>query len=1061
MLGLIGGARSWENPECIAVGKLPARSPLISFPDAESARGAAREDSPFFMLLNGRWRFRLFERPEDTPQAFPRLDFDDGDWDEIEVPGNWTRQGYDRPHYTNVQMPFPGEPPAVPQQNPTGIFRRSFELPRHWSGRRVVAHFGGAESVLYAWLNGRSLGLSKDSRLPAEFDLTPHLREGKNLLVAMVVRWSDATYLEDQDHWFMAGLHREVYLRSSPRIHMADLRAHADLAEDEGGGSLALRVEIGGDPGLPAGYRVRAQLYGPKGARVFPKPLEATVAQAGNPYLFRGSWAEFLAPIRKVEAWSAETPRLYELIVSLIDAEDRSIETVSTRIGFRRVEVREGKFLVNGSPIMIRGVNRHDHHEVRGKAVTREDMLADVLLMKQFNFNAVRTAHYPNDSYFYELCDEYGLYVVDEANLECHAHLASLCQDVRYAQAFLDRGMRMVLRDKNHASIIMWSLGNESGYGPSHAAMAGWMRSYDPTRPIHYEGELQWDLQREKRQSDVVCPMYTSVDELVAWSESNRGDRPLILCEYAHAMGNSCGGLAESWQAFHEHEGLQGGFIWDWIDQGLLEYDIHGRAFWAYGGDFGDFPNDRNFCINGLLSPDRKPHPAAWEFKKLAQPLRVTGRELRRGRIRIHNDQDFSDLSWLAGVWEVSVDGVVKERGRLARLDIPAGEARNLTLPLTRPSLGPDQVCLLTLRFRSARTSKWAARGHEVAWEQFQIPWKSDRAIRKKQRPGRRKAFQLDQNERRALVSGGDLSLAIDKTRGVVHSFKWRGEEFFSRGPQLNLWRAPTDNDRFNAIPGPEPPAYERWRAQGIENPALTTTECDVRRERDGGLRLTVVQELGADEEKADSRRRIRHAQNWFITPQGWIRLQNEIEIGENLEDLPRVGIRMDLLRGFERLEWFGRGPHENYWDRKAGAALGRYRSRVDEQYHRYVVPQENGNRTDTRFFSLCRKNELGLLFLARDPFEFTVSHYSAYDLDQAEHINALRARSETLVQIDVHQRGVGTGACGPDTLPAYRIQPGMYRLDVWLSPFNPAGTNPTRLVSRIRDSAEWSQESA
>ncbi len=1051
MLGIAGGARSWGNPECVSIGKLPGRSPLIPFHDADAAREGPREASPFFMPLNGAWRFQLYDRPEDTPQGFPRPDFDDSGWSEISVPGNWTCQGYDRPHYTNVQMPFPGEPPAIPKDNPTGIYRRRFHLPEAWSGKRVVIHFGGAESVLYAWLNGRALGLSKDSRLPAEFDLTPHLFEGENTLVAMVVRWSDATYIEDQDHWFMAGLHREVYAYATGAAHISDVRARAAVDETCSSGLLDLRVEVGFAIEPRAGYRVRMELYSPRGARVFRKAQEQPVAMAENPYLYQGHWAEFLSEVRTPRLWSAETPELYDLVVSLINPEGRSVESVAIRIGFRRVEVRARELLVNGQPVMIKGVNRHDHHETRGKALTREDMLADVRLMKQFNFNAVRTAHYPNDPYFYDLCDEYGLYVVDEANIEAHAFLARICHDPRYAPAFLDRGMRMVLRDKNHPSIIMWSLGNESGFGPNLQAMAGWIRGYDPTRPIHYEGELQWDLYREKRVSDVVCPMYASVEEITRWAKSKTGDRPLILCEYAHAMGNSSGGLAEYWAAFRRYPGLQGGFIWDWIDQGLLQRDESNRPYWAYGGDFGDEPNDRNFCINGMLAPDRTPHPAMWEFKKLAQPVRVEAREIKRGSLRIHNDQDFNDLSGFVGSWELSVDGVVKKRGRLPRLDIRPGESRNINLAISRPPFLGHQLCHLTLRFRTRKALPWAEAGHEVAWEQFEIPWKAGPAPKPK---GRKKLIpvpvELVQDDRRATVSTGDLEITVHKWQGTVASMRWRGEDILASAPELNTWRGPTDNDTFQATPGITPAPKAQWLAWGLDEIALTPLNCSVRAQRDGSVRIRCLQIAQARNTEDSEEHRIQHLQQWIVNPGGWIAFNNEIRIGAGLVDLPRVGIHFETTRGFERLDWFGRGPHESYWDRKAGAAMGRHESSVDDLYHRYVVPQENGNRTDTRWFALCRKAETGLLVGGVRPFEFGASHYSPQDLHAAEHINELRARAETHISLDVHQRGLGTGTCGPDTLPGYRIKPGLHRLGLWLTCFDPNRTEPGRLAGQI-----------
>ncbi len=640
--------RSWELPECTGVGRLPARASLIPFPDARSARSlesGRQRESPWRHSLDGEWTFKLVERPEDVPADFALTHFDDRSWGVIEVPGNWTMQGHDRPHYTNVQMPFPGVPPSVPEQNPTGLHRLTVQLPESFEDRRVILHFGGAESVLYVWWNGQEVGMSKDSRLPAEFDVTPFLRSGENQLAAAVVRWSDATYIEDQDHWFMAGLHREVYLYATGHEYIADLSVRADLDDDYRNGQLVATALVGSSGNLEPGWSMRLELFDPHGKSVFRRPLECDVATAGNPYLFRGQRADWLQEVRRPAQWSAEQPQLYRVVASLHDPKGRCRESVTCRTGFRRVEIRNRELLLNGRPVLIRGVNRHDHDDVRGKAVSFESMESDVRLMKLFHFNAVRTAHYPNDPAFYDLCDEYGLYVVDEANIESHAHLASLCHDPRYAQAFLDRGMRMVARDRNHPSVIMWSLGNEAGCGANHGAMAGWIRQADPSRPIHYEGALEWNWYRDHALTDVICPMYPAIDDLVKWAKSGHGDRPLIMCEYSHAMGNSNGSLADYWQAIEAHHGLQGGFIWDWMDQGLRKTSAAGENYWAYGGDFGDEPNDKNFCINGLVWPDRQPHPAMWEWRKLAQPLRIEPVNLARGRFRAINKQDFSDLS--------------------------------------------------------------------------------------------------------------------------------------------------------------------------------------------------------------------------------------------------------------------------------------------------------------------------------------------------------------------------------------------------------------------------------
>jgi beta-galactosidase len=1032
---------SWQDPGCTGLRRLPSRSPLQPFPAAQAALAGPREASPWFRSLSRvpepgdgpdpeAWRFRLCPQPRAVPATFRLPDFDDGDWTPVEVPGNWTLQGFDRPHYTNIQMPFPGSPPELPDANPTGLYRRRFRLPDGWSGRRVVLHFGGAESVLYVWLNGSFVGMSKDSRLPAEFDVSPHLlpaADAVQTLAVMVVRWSDATYIEDQDHWFMAGLHREVYLYSTGPEYVADLQVVADLDEACRNGRLRVRAQVGFASAPRAGLRVEARLVDARGRDVLRRALGGEVPVAGNPYVFAGHDVVLECEVRAPRRWSSEAPHLYRLVVSLLDPEGQCLEAVSTRIGFRRVEVKERELRINGRPVYIRGVNRHDHDERRGKALTREAMLADVLLMKQFNFNAVRTAHYPNDPHFYDLCDEHGLYVVDEANIESHAFLKSLCHDPRYTSAFVERGMRMLQRDKNHACVILWSLGNESGYGPSHDAMAGWMRRYDPTRPLHYEGALEWDWYREHAVTDVVCPMYSPIDQLVAWARSGYGERPLILCEYAHAMGNSSGSLSDYWEAFESHPGLQGGFIWDWIDQGLLRCDEDGREYWAYGGDFGDTPNDGTFCLNGMLGPDRRPRPAMFEFKKLAQPLRVSARSLRNGRIRVHSKQDFESLAWLEGRFEVSVDGAVVQRGRLPALAIGPDEALDFTLPLRRPQLRPGQECHLTLRFVTRRDVSWAARGHEVAWEQLEMPWKAPKP-RRAYPAERIPAVDLVREAGAFRLRGQDFELVFDPDAATLRSWRWHGEDLLCEGPVLDVFRAPVDNDRGVAL---------KWLDWQLEQRVPDPLGCRAWRSADGSVRVACHQRLQArgPADPASPDHRIEHQQRFSIEPDGSLHVDGRIHVGRALDDLARLGVRLVLPSGFEALEWFGRGPHESYWDRKTGAALGCHRSRVSEQLVPYVVPQEHGNKTDTRWLTVSRDSGVGLRVTGSAPFEFTASHFSTDDLRRASHLHQLVPRPETIVHVDLHQRGLGSASCGPDALPRYRIGAGRHRLAFTLRP--------------------------
>ena len=1034
-------ARSWEEPECTGVNRLPARASLTPFPDPETARTGRRSESPWRCSLDGLWKFKLAERPEAVPPDFALTHFDDSAWGTIEVPGNWTMQGHDRPHYTNIQMPFAGTPPHVPEENPTGLHRLTVQLPETFEGRRVVLHFGGAESVLYVWWNGQPVGMSKDSRLPAEFDVTPFLRSGSNQLAVAVVRWSDATYIEDQDHWFMAGLHREVYLYATGSEHIADLSVRAELDDAYTHGRLVATAWVGSDRSLEPGWTMRLLLFDPRGRPVFRQPLTAEVAIPGNPYLFRGQRAEWSQDLQRPAQWSSESPQLYRVVASLHDPSGRCRESVTCRTGFRRVEVRDRELLINGRPVLIKGVNRHDHDDVRGKAVTRRSMETDVRLMKQFHFNAVRTAHYPNDPAFYDLCDEYGLYVVDEANIESHAHLMSICHDPRYAQAFLDRGMRMVVRDRNHPSIIMWSLGNESGSGANQGAMAGWIRETDPSRPIHYEGALEWNWYRDHSQTDVICPMYPAIDDLVAWAKSGHGDRPLIMCEYSHAMGNSNGSLADYWEAIEAHHGLQGGFIWDWVDQGLRKTTAEGDSYWAYGGDFGDEPNDKNFCINGMVWPDRTPHPAMWEWRKLAQPVRVEAVNPARGHFRVVNKQDFSDLSWLAGSFEVSVEDRVVQRGRIPKLRTPAGSSEIVRLRIEKPALHPGEEALVTFRFRASRALPFAERGKEMAWEQLPLA-PSTKSSRTKGRPAQRKnlragskaaALEISHDAGLVEIRGAEFCAAFDEGAGelVAYAARLGGSvepNLLQRGPRLNLWRAPTDNDGVKAWGGRER-TLGRWLAQGLDRITTSTQTFRTRRRADGSVEISV---------RSESSPGVQLRSVYRVQAQGQIDVRHWFRVPAELADLPRVGVELTLAAGLEELTWFGRGPHESYWDRKAGARLGRFESTVTEQYVPYIVPQEHGQKSDVRWLTLRDREGRGIEVRGALPFQFSALHYSANDLYAAAHAHEIEWRDTTLLCLDVQQRGLGTASCGPDTLPRYRLRAGAHRLEYSLSILRP-----------------------
>ena len=942
------GPRSWARPEVIAIGREPMGTP---------------RHRPERIDLDGPWAFRLHDRPEDV--TVDGITGPTEGWATVEVPGNWTMQGFDHPHYTNIQMPFPGPPPAVPDPNPTGIHRRRIAIPKAWAGRRIVLHIGGAESVLYVHVDGRPVGMGKDSRLAHELDLTDHLTPGhEHDLALTVVRWSDATYLEDQDHWHHAGLHRSVLLYATPPVRIEHLHPVADYDPATGTGHLDLRVTVEAPGHGPKGWRVRATVAG-ETAEV-PVRFEHPDNPLVNWLRFDGRGARLTLDLPGIAPWTAETPNLHDLTVVLLDDQGTEIDVATLAIGFRRVEIVGHELRVNGRPLLIKGVNRHDHDPHRGKAMTPEAIEADLVLMKRHNLNAVRTSHYPADPVLYDLCDRLGLYVVDEADVESHAYLRSLTKDPRWGPAILERITRMARRDVHHPSVIIWSLGNESGVGPIHHAAAAWLRAFDPTRPIQYEGGIGEDtfaayddggtpdpveiLLRPRPESDLVAPMYPTVDDIVGWATARPPDRPLVMCEYLHAMGNSCGGAEAYWDAIRTHPGLQGGFIWDWVDQGLVQTLPDGTTRYAYGGDFGDEPNDGPFCVNGLVAPDRTPHPHLHEVAAVLAPVRMRLTGTDPLRVEVHNEHAFVDLTWLEPRWELTIDGSSHRHGTLDPLDLAAGATTEVAIPTAVPALEPGQQAHLTLAFHTREDLPWAPAGHVVARHQMLLAAEPGPSAAPGPAPER--IPSLDELE-----------------------------------TTLTLWRAPIDNETFG------PNHAERWRRLGLDR-GTAGVELHTTTAHDGdGLVVT-----------------------------------HTVEIPDELDDLPRVGVRLHLGPGIRTVEWLGNGPHENYTDRRAGARVGRWTTPVDEWGHAYLHPQATGNRTGVRWLRLLDEHGTPRLVIDHlDGLDVTVGRHLDEDLAAAAHPDELPDRDNCWVWIDARHRGVGSAAVGPDVAPEHRVGPGTY----------------------------------
>jgi len=965
---LFGEWAPWADPEMVAHRRMPMRVPLTAHRSARAALSGDRERSPWWKSLNGEWQAKRWSHPSLVPQS--AVHESTATWSPIQVPGNWTMQDFvDQPHYTNIVMPWNGLPPGLPEELSTLVYRRTFDLPKDWQGRRIIIHVGGAESVHGVWVNGRLVGWGSDSRLASEYDITDLVESGSNDLAIVVTRYSAQSYLEDQDQWWMAGLHREVFVEARSAIHLADVNVDASIKVSSirnriAAGSVRIRAYVGIAEGtaLSPGWSVRAQLQDQRGKKIGVSRTIAVPVET-SAYLFEGFVAKDEWSLTRVETWSAESPSLYTMLVTLIDPQGKEVEHVAVRCGFRSVEVRDRSLLINGQRVIIRGVNRHDHSPTNGKAVTLDEMRADLMAMKRHNVNAVRCAHYPNDPRLLDLCDELGLYVVDEANAEAHAFNTSLWRDSRWHSSWIARVARMVQRDRNHPSVIMWSLGNEAGYGPIHDSAAEWVRSNDSSRPLHYEPAIfhtNW-VDGGRQATDVVCPMYSPIEAIVAYGKSGRGDRPLIMCEFSHAMGNSNGSLADYVKAFETVPGLQGGFVWEWKDHALHQRLSDGRTRLAYGGQFGDVPNDANFVADGLMHADLTPHPAMRELAWVHRPVAVAVKGVgARRHLVVSNRRHFTDLGDLVGEWTMTVEGESIKSGRW-KINVAAGRQRVLPLPCAVPASGEVH---LIVRWRTRDATAWCDKGHLVAWDCL------------------------------ALTPGRSKRVAPAK---VVNPSATAAE----LAPRLTLWRAPTDNDGMKLAPHLWPmfgKSLQRWLEQGVDsrNPEdLVKHRHEVERRDDGSVLH-------------------RHV----------------VTVPKALADLPRIGVRFELPVGFERLRWFGDGPHECYPDRRSSSVTSVWEANPDELP--YLVPQEHGLRTNCRWMEFSKGNgsssgDVIRVTAVGQPLHMSALFHTPEDLYEAPEQGLLVRRDSLTVHIDVAHRGLGTASCGPDTLEQYRVASGRY----------------------------------
>ena len=1185
----------WQNHELVGRNKLPGHADLVPHESVARALACTDDDSPWQLCLNGDWRFHLEQRPADRVPDFDNLKFDDRDWDLITVPGCWQRQGYDIPIYTNIKHPFgPSDPPNIPEEwNPVGHYRHRFDLPAGWTDRRIHIVFEGVQSAFYLWVNGRQVGYSQGSMEPAEFDLTETLVEGENLIAVQVFRWCAGSYLEDQDFWRYSGIYRDVRLVAYPETRIHDLTVRTPLDEAHRNATLELSAIVKSIPGFTGS--VEARLYDANQRPVLDEPLAAAVDVAAEGEASIDLSAEITSP----RLWSAEMPNLYRLVLALRDEAGALVESVGQTIGFRQVEIADGQLLVNGRPVLLKGANRHEADPETGRTVDDASMIRDITLMKQHNLNAVRTSHYINCPRWYELCDQYGIYLYDEANIESHAEWDLETKDPTWKLNFLDRVQRMVARDKNHPSVIVWSLGNESGFGENHVSCSDWLREHEPTRPIHYHPA------DEDPAVDILGPMYPSVQKIIDMA-AKVDHRPIIMCEYAHSMGNSTGNLTEYWDAIRSHKRLGGGFIWDWVDQALLrrcgtvpdhsghgrhgmlsgkldetraglvlsegycnapadraldlrgpmtlevwvktrgdgyqpllckghqyalaqtaegalqfrlgelivtadaphdwqtryhhlagtwdgatarlycdgnevanapfagplrhhpfsvtvgrnletretfsgEIDqarIYGRAltdreiersasdpssspllwyafdcveeaepWYAFGGDFGENPTDHVFCCNGMIGPDRVPHPALLEYKKILQPVRVSALDSDTGKLVIDNLHNFADLSYLRGSWRLLCDGEVDQTGELPAMDLAAGERMVITAPLETGTINDRREHILEISFALAHATPWAPAGHEVAWEQIAIPSAPNGCCH-----GRPEGeATLAEQDGQVIVAAAGSTLTFDRAAGTLASWQADGEELLVAGPRLLAWRAPTDNDRI-------PKVSDKWREAGLDRLIETTSGFETSVE--DGIAQVVIRTTARGEGVEAG---FRNTYTYRIDGQGQVTLRHEVEPFGELPNLPRVGLRLELPEALQKLTWYGRGPHENYPDRCAGARVAIHRSTVADQFVPYIMPQDHGNLCDVRWATLSG-DSAGLKVAGQPTVYVAASAWDDIDLDEAQHEYELVPTGNVYLSILGAVSGLGNGSCGPGVLEPYQVKPESMAYEVVLS---------------------------
>ncbi|RAV29583.1 beta-galactosidase, LacZ type [Sinomicrobium soli] len=1015
----------WDNNKVLHINTEKPRSTFMIYPDRASAASFKKEASPFYKSLDGRWKFKWSENPASRPEDFYKDTFDSGDWDSIPVPSNWQMHGYGIPVYANIIYPFDISELKAPRDfNPVGSYKREFTVPENWDNRKVYLHFAGVESAFYLWINGKKVGYSQGSRTPAEFEIGEYLKKGTNTLAVEVYRWSDASYLEGQDFWRLSGIYREVYLWSTPEGHIRDFQVHATLGEQFRNGLLSLEGELksssrGGE------VKIDYALYDAQGNKIADDSQSLEQEKGNTAFAFPEK------EVPEVRHWNAENPYLYDLYITLRDAQDGILEVIPQKVGFRKVEIRGGRFYVNNRQVLLKGANRHEHDPETGHTISRKSMIKDIVLLKQNNFNAVRTSHYPNDPEWYALCDRYGIYLIDEGNIETHGFGNDddnlLSNDPGWRQSYLDRVQRMVHRDKNHPSVIIWSMGNESGDGPNVKACYEWVKAFDPSRPFHYQGTSK---NKGVTNADMISRMYSGIESSEKTIDQY-DEVPYLLCEYAHAMGNSSGNLKEYWELIYGDNNFFGAFVWDWMDQGLRQ-PVPARYaatsakdyFYAYGGWWEDthpanILNYGNFCMNGVLAADHTPHPGMSAFKYWQRYVHITPVNTGEGVFEVRNWYDFSNLKDKVYLeWEVVRNGKPVARGSIPELDIEARQSGQIVVPYPEDQIKTGEV-FVNFSIRTKKDTFYAPMGFELASEQFplNIP---EAVLPKIDAEKEKEAFRplfVEEYRKNITIRGASFTVRFDKNSGVLSTYYIGDSRVIEKGPVPDFWRVPTDNDAGLYSTGRKVPGsidMKQWKGTEIRRDIAFDYV-----ERNGKVEVNIRSRLPLAGAGYDTK--------YVVYPSGVIDVTTVYtpDAADHMPDfMPRFGNYLVLAAGYDRLEWYGRGPASTYPDRKT-EKIGIFESTVDDEWVEYSRPQENGYKTDTRWVSVTNEDGVGVRFTGNEPIGFGATHYTREDMENADYSFKMTRSPHTYLNIDKAQMGVGGNNSWSKSalpLPEYRI---------------------------------------